>query len=236
MVVPLSAFHTAHSNVKTFIFSIVYFEPHTHFSASNTQTHTHTHLTVCAQQWRSSQEVTEWHNLHKSGFVHFSIHHLSFCKRKRESRIAFSIFYLYAMFCAACPLLCCHLKEKQSAISLNVYVHHSHIICLFIIWWVGACVCERKCILWRIMFMDMLICSWYGSTLELYISCCCLRCMYEWVSVVHCTSVKLCSSISLVIPNNLQRFSIFIAITFVHGNRKQKHNAYCHLDFWRSNE
>lgn len=141
MVVPLSAFHTAHSNVKTFIFSIVYFEPHTHFSASNTQTHTHTHLTVCAQQWRSSQEVTEWHNLHKSGFVHFSIHHLSFCKRKRESRIALSIFYLYAMFCAACPLLCCHLKEKQSAISLNVYVHHSHIICLFIIWWVGACVC-----------------------------------------------------------------------------------------------
>lgn len=138
MVMPLLAFLLPLQN--ELILSL--YLPHIHLFVQKKNTNTHKCKIV-------KRRANEWHNLQsymhiKCGFVHFSIHIQNRLKRKQ-------ILLAYFIYVIPCAHSYCVVnfffrwKEKQSAISLNVYVriHNSHIICLFIIW--SVC-CGTKCL------------------------------------------------------------------------------------------
>lgn len=100
--------------------------------------------------------------------LHFSEHYLSYrFASASESLLAYFIYMCVCMHvcdircCAASwcwyailpALLCCHLREKQSAISLNVYAFAIRILFVYLLF--GGCVLAGVlgCGMERIMFM-----------------------------------------------------------------------------------
>lgn len=105
--------------------------------------------------------------------VHFSLHYLSFRFAGASESLSANFIYMCACMCAIFSslcvlelvvrcwvlflpaLLCCHLKEKQSAISLNVYAFAIRILFVYLLFGGSAGVVWSASCLWG----NMLICS-----------------------------------------------------------------------------